>query len=147
MESSLKDRVAKVGRSAGVDMNPNRPIPPPPKEEDIPPDIRELVTGPDLRSLTVMVTEHAELGMQISGVKKQRDALSAKIKNLLGKHEISQCMCEGNRVNYYGGERHTIKSSLLLDHGVSPAVIEACTEVKVTYTLRITPPGSDNRDE
>lgn len=138
---SLKDRLSKVAASASVDMNPlsrKKFTPPPPKEEDIP-DMRDVIgSTADQSSLIRLVGEHAAIGQQERLLKGQKEPLTDRIKDILGRNKATKLKVDTYRVNYYSAPRTSIKKELLLEAGVAPDIIAACTVSTETYTLRVT---------
>jgi hypothetical protein len=68
------------------------------------------------------------------------------MKNLLGKYHVGKALLDDIRVNYFATGRSTIKADLLLDNGVSPAVIQKCTVTSEVYTLKLSR-GKDEEEE
>lgn len=147
-KSSLDARIKdQVGKAHAPSMVPDFTPPPPPKEEEIVPDIRELVDNTaDRLALLRLVEQQTAWAQQESEAKKQRRPLTESIKRILGKYEIGRAMCDGMLINYYNSPRSSLSREMLLSKGISPQVLEACTIVKDSYTLRITGAG-DEGDE
>jgi len=138
---SLHDRLRKATQKSKPSIVPTAPPPPPPKEEEVVPELRELIDDPKAqRAMIQMTEEYLAWGAQEKDAKEHKDALSAKIKMIVGDYGISKVMVGVNKVNYFNQQRKTIKAELLLQHGVGPQVIEACTKTTDSYTLRITAP-------
>ncbi len=122
-------------------------VPAPPPDDEPIPDLREAVETPgDRMKLARMFQQHHSLGAEISSRKKQRDKITADIKALLGKHKVAKLQYEDLRVNYFCVPRETLSKQDLLDHDVSPDVIEACTRITNTYTLVIKQVGGEEED-
>ena len=114
------------------------PAPPPPSETV--PDIRELgLTQTATANLAELILQHGELGIQKRDLEKQRKALTPQIKTILGQYQIGKLTCGDFRVSYHNSPRNHLSTELLLEHGVSPEVIKACTVVKDCYTLKVAP--------
>ena len=147
---TLKERMAKATGKAGVDLNPQDYTPPPSKkkEEEVLPDAREVIPSiKDRNLLNHMVSDYLTYSQQESEAKKAKKPLNATIKKLLGTYQVSKVMVGDNRVNYYNAPRRSIKAELLLQAGVPLSVIEKCTVATDAYTLKITPPGSEDEDD
>lgn len=143
---SLNDRIKSQVKGSAPSMVPKY-NPPPPKEEEIIPDIRELVDNTaDLNSLTRLITESAEWAAQEKEAKRIREPITKRIKYLLGRYGVGRCVSNGLMVNYYNAPRATLSREALLSYGVSSKTLDACTVIKDSFTLRITAPG-DAQDE
>ena len=143
---SLAERMGAITTATAPNLNPNFSVTPPPaKEKEIIPDLKDLVEQrKDYLELKRLITTSLELAEQERLIKKQRDPISSRIKDLLGTYKIGKAQVEGCRVNYFSGERRSIDASLLLANGVQPRVIEASTKVSVVYTLKITSQENDD---
>lgn len=140
--SSLKDRLSKVAGKSGVNLNPEDVAPPPVKEVEKIPDMREVIVDAKERlKLMRLIEAHVAFGIQEKEAKKARAPLTIQIKDILGRNNASKLMVDGNRINYFNSPRSTIKGDLLLAHGITPKVIAECTVTSDAYTLKITPPG------
>ncbi len=123
--------VARKGKKAA--------IAPPPEPEEVH-ELMELgLPKRDLEKLAPMVELHGQLGAEKRALEKERKALTPKIKDILGQYGIGKAFCGEWRIGYHNAPRTTLSAILLLEHGVSPQVISACTVTKDVYTLRITP--------
>ncbi len=114
----------------------------PPPEPEYVPDIQEM--GLDKRTLSQLsnlIIQHGELGYEKRKLEKERDKLTPEIKAILGEYQIGKCLCGEYRVAYFNVPRTSLSKELLLENGVPPAVIAACTVTKDVYTLKITPQG------
>lgn len=147
-KSTLDDRIKQsVGKHSAPSMVPDFTPPPPPKEEEIIPDVRELInSAKDRLKLAQLVEQSSAWGVQEKEAKKMRAPLTAAIKKILGEYEVGRAMCDGKLINYYNAPRSTLSRELLLSHGISPQVLEACTVTKDSYTLRISAPGESEED-
>lgn len=140
---SMAGRLAKaVGKTAAPSMIPEKFVPPPPKQEEVIPDLKSLIESRiEYKMLEGLITESADWAQQEREAKKARRPITEKIKQVLGKHGVSRAMCGEYRVIYYNAPRTSISKELLLSAGVDPEVIEECTISKDAYTLRILEPG------
>lgn len=134
---SLDDRIKAATATNAPSMVPDTPAPPP--LPDKLPDMTQLITDAKQR-LTVarMIARHEELGAMMSAAKKERDKLTDAIKPLMGKLKLGRASWGEYRLCYFNTPRSTLDKDELLNHGVQPSVIAACTKVKDSYTLRIT---------
>lgn len=149
-KSSLDARLKQsVGTGHTASMVPDyKPTPPPVKEEEYLPDIREVVEGKtDQLALIRAIDEMAAWKKQEKEAKTATKPLIALIKNLLGKHGVAKCACDGHIVNYYNAPRSSLSRELLLGHGISPQILEACTVTKDSFTLRVSEPGDKDYSE
>lgn len=143
--SSLKERLSKVAGRSGVNLNPEDVTPPPPKESEKLPDMREVIADAKDRLKLIRLTEaHVAFGIAEREAKKAKAPLTTQIKDILGRNSASKLMVEGTRLNYFNAPRSSIKGDLLLQHGVSPKIIAECTVTSDAYTLKITPAGEDD---
>ena len=132
---TLDDRMKAVSKGAAPSMVPNTPLPPPPPEEV--PDMALLVPSTQRLAVAKMIARHAELGELMGAMKKERDRLTDAIKPLMGKLQLGRAAWGDYRLSYFSTPRSSFDSNKLLDYGVQPSVIAACTTVKDSYTLRI----------
>lgn len=134
-----------------------RDIPaPPPKTEEVVPDIATIVTDRKARlEIARLVERHGELGKELTPLNKERKGLTEKIKRLAGTFGLGKAMCGEWRINYYDSPKTSLdKKALiqsLLDQGVQPSVaqkaISDATTTKPSYTLKITKGGAEEDDE
>jgi hypothetical protein len=120
--------------------------PPPPKEEEVIPQIPDLVKGKDLLTIRRLMTEHLTLGDTISKAKKERDKITAQLKVLAGKYKIGKAEFEGDTLTYYSSQRSSILPALLLANGVQPEIITASTKTSTSYSLKVSA-GKDEAEE
>jgi hypothetical protein len=134
-----------AGRSARASFVPQAP--PPKKEEERPPDLREVVQDPTTRLVLAKLMEASlEIGEAQKSLSKQRDLITDKMKSIASDLGIS-VVCHGDiRLNYYNAPRSRIVAAKLLSLGVSPAIIEQATVVSDSYTLRISRFGQEESD-
>jgi len=143
----LKQRMASATAASAPSLVPEQLNPPPPKEEEVIPTLQELITDrKDFLALKRLVNEDIALKEVEANAKKQRKPLISKMKNLLGKYHVGKALLDDIRVNYFATGRSTIKADLLLDNGVSPAVIQKCTITSEVYTLKLSR-GKDEEEE
>jgi len=136
MKSRLRQAVG-----GGASMVPSDPAPPPSMEEEVVPQLKELIDSlKERRSFTALVESYLAYSEDAKIADAAKKRISTEMKKVVGSYGISRVMVEGNLVNYFNAPRSTIKQDLLLAAGVSPKIINECTEVKNAYTLRITPP-------
>lgn len=145
MKQSLQDRLKKIGSDGpSMDIQPKEK---PKHEAEVLPEMQEVISDPKVRlQLIRLVNEDAELSVEERMIKGQRKPLKEKIKTLLG-FAPTKFMCDGNRVVAFNSPRKSVDPRLLLQAGVLPSVIAACTVVKDSYSLKITPPGGEDDDE
>ncbi len=111
----------------------------PPETEEVP-ELQEFgLKRHELGPLSQMIVQHGELGVEKRMLEKERNKLTPKIKAALGEHGIGKAFCGDWRVSYFNTPRESLSTQLLLEHGISPATIKACTVTKDVYTLRISP--------
>ena len=138
---TLQDRIKKVAASTAPSMVPgesNLPVPLS-KEDEAVPSIHDLVA--DRRTCTELArltAEYGELGEEKHNIQKQQDNISAKIKAIMGAHQIAKALSGEWRLNYYDSPRSSIKQERLLARGVSLADIDYATVTTHSYALRVT---------
>src|SRR3990167_5127515 len=140
---TLKDRLNKATQQSKPNLMPQDPPPPPQKEEEEPiPDMTEVVYDKaDQMRLQSLIGDYLVWQSAAKEAGDEKDKISAQIKQIVGTYELSKLTVNGNLVNYFDSPRKTIKAELLLQHNVSPRVIQECTQVTHSYTLRITKQG------
>ena len=138
--ATLKEKMNSQTASHAPSMHPAPYTPPPTyKKPEVLPSIREYIEDrKQLNQLKAMVEQHSTLGIQIRDLTKAKDSLTAAIKYMFGELEIEKAMVDEYCVTYYDIARSSIKGELLLDHGIAPAVIQACTVTTHSPALRIT---------
>ena len=115
------------------------PAPPPAKEEEVIPRVQDLVKDrKDLLLIRRLMTQHIELGNTERQAKKAKEKITAQLKVLAGRYSLGKADYDGDRLNYFAGTRSSIDSTKLLSAGVQPSVIQACTNVSTTFTLKVT---------
>lgn len=150
-KTSLDERLkAAVSKQAAADMNPRLTWtpPPPPKEDVVVPDVRDFISDNKTRlKLLRLVEESNAWGIQEKAARKAREPITQQIKEIMGEYEIGKAMCGSLMLTYFTSPRRSLSREKLLEHGISPQILDACTITKDTYTLRIVEPGeSDNGD-
>src|ERR1043166_8252064 len=92
---TINERLEEVRAAAAPSMVP-QPIditPPPPKEEEVIPQLSDLVQDRKKRlEIARLVAQQGELGRQISALSKERDKLTPTIKKLMGDNHIGKCL-------------------------------------------------------
>lgn len=150
MPKDLKSRIASATAEAtkAPSLIPGDVTPPPPKEEEAVPALKDLITDKrDYLTIRRLITADLELADQIRGLKAAQKPLVTQIKNLLGKNKVNRALMDDAKVNYYSGIRKSIKGAKLLERGVSPEDIVYATEEKTVYTLKITRVGHEDEGE
>ena len=143
-EKTLNERLKEATKQKGADMNPSRPAPPPPKEEEIVPDMADVIADrKERKAVSNLVAQYFLFHAQEKEAAQGKKVVTDQLKKIMGSYGIGLMAVDNNRVNYYQQERSSIKSDLLLDHGVAPSIIEACTKTTTSYGLKITAPGKD----
>ncbi len=140
-------------------VDPRDVVPPPEREEEAVPNLEDLITDRKIRLEAIrLLTAEREWAEQESEAKKQRKPLTTKLKNILGKNNVSLAVWDDWRINYYATEgRATINreklTAVLLGAGLPTqqvqSIISASTDISSpSYTLRITKSkGAEEGDE
>ena len=138
-KSTLDDRIkAAIAPATNISMVPEHKVaPPPPKGEEFP-DVSTLISDNEERgTLEALVAEYSRLGAIEKQAADQKKPLNSRIKDLIGSYGIARATVCDMHLSYFNAPRRTISRELLLEHGIKPSIIEACTEVKDSFTLRI----------
>ena len=145
---SLKERMGQAVKSSAPSMNPfDTPPPTVKKEAEVLPDMREVIEDAGMRrALVPLIEQNAELASEERLIRKQRKPLQDGIKKLLGNN-YTRFMCGLTRVVYYQVPRESLSRQKLLEAGVSPKILAACTVTSYSATLKITPSGDGEDDE
>ena len=106
--------------------------------EEVIPTIDELIDEQEdkdtLRSLlNAYRVPHAE----IKRLEKVVEPLKGRIKVLISQYGIAKAKCDDDTIIYYPTTRSTVNAKKLLAAGVEQAVIDICTDVTESYTLKI----------
>lgn len=137
LSASLK-QVQRQAAAAAPSMVPEKLAPPPEKEEERIPDIKELIRDTKTRlKLARLVQQEAEYAEEEKVARKAREPLTAAIKQILGEAEVGKAQVADFVVNYYNSPRESLDKILLMQNGVSPDVIARSTKRTDCYTLRI----------
>lgn len=140
-KATLDDRIKSATATTAPSMVPEALVPPPPPETL--PDMTVLVPFAQRLRVAQLIARHVELGEQASAIKKERDKLTAAIKPLMGQLKLAKATWGDYHLAYFNTPRTSFNQNKLLDFGIQPSVIAACTETKDSYTLRITRGGED----
>lgn len=144
----IRSRIAEVAKkharhapSLVPKATPKR-VAPEPVDEELIPTLDDLGLPQVQRdNVEALVARHLELGEQERAARKEKDLLSAQIKALCAKLGADKLRVGEARVAYYNVPRSSIKVNLLLEHGILPSVIAACTKTTDNWTLRISRAG------
>lgn len=139
LDQRLKEELAPTAPS----MIPEA-IAPPKKEEEVVPDIKDLIKNPKDRLLAIrLVNDSLTWQAQESEAKKARKPITNTLKAIFGKYGIGKAQSGGAPINYFitPGRFDLKKAKMkLLDMGWSTdevtAFVEECMG-KESYTLRI----------
>jgi hypothetical protein len=118
--------------------------------EPPPPDIRELDVPDNERGrLTRMIEQVAAITKTQGTLKKQKTDLVSEIKPLCKLYGLGKFMADGNRSAYYKQTKATISRQKLIEHGITPDVITACTVISTSWAFKTSGPdmGDGNGDE
>ena len=151
-----KDKIAEIRAAAAPSMipEPREAYAPPPKVEEVIPDISTIISDNKARlDLARLVERHGQLGLEISPLNKERKSLTDKIKRLAGTYGVGKALCGVWRINYYNAPKTILDKKVLmqslLDQGVQPSVVQrAISEASISkpsYTLKIT--GQDGEED
>ncbi len=153
----FNNRLQEIRASAAPSMvpAPREEYAPPPKAEEVIPDISTIITDRKARlDLARLVERHGEIGKELGPLKKERDALTTKIKKLAGTFGVGKALCGGWRINYFDVPRTVTDEKVLmqslLEQGVQPSVVQkaftAAKATKPSYTLKITAEGEEDEE-
>jgi hypothetical protein len=140
---SLRDKIAAATGISAVNMNPTPAtvkVEPEPKA----PDVSSLIADPEeCEALCQLIYLHAHLTNQLKPLEKDRDAITARIKNMIATYGIEAATYQGIALSYYQNTRSSINKMKLLEAGVGIQVINECTDTTVSHSLKITPAKED----
>lgn len=144
---SLREKMAKSVAGSAPSVIPagigGVPLPPPWPEKEKAADITELIGDADEReTLAMLIDLHTEVNARKKALEDQLEPIKNRIKTMLGSYGITSMTSHGASVNYFRTERKTINGTKLLMAGVAIGIVEECTDVSFSATLKITPPQS-----
>jgi hypothetical protein len=147
MPKSLSEKLSEVARKSA----PNLMEPEIAKTEDeeVVPDIRDVVENPATRNKLVrLITSAHEISNEMAQLKKQLDPMKTEIKNLVSTAASSNKFFAGDvRVNRYSQIRKKLDPMKLRANGVSQAVIDASMTESTSWSLKLSGPGMEDGDE
>lgn len=115
---------------------------------EVVPDLREVAATPTLQmQIQRLVAESVECQLTEKRARDARKPITAKLKTLIESCSAPKFMVDGHTVTVFPTTRSTLSAQKLLDAGIQPHVISACTTQKTSYSLKITIPGSTDDDE
>lgn len=157
---TLKERLDKALKvaQAGASLLPEETIAPPPKEEEIVPQLSDVIPDAALRlKLIRMLKEQMPWQQQEAAAKKARKPLTAAIKKILGQFQVGKAAWDGHIINYFASKpRRSVNEAKLIialtGVGLQPrqiqTVLNTCVEVgSPSYTLRIITEGEKEEEE
>jgi hypothetical protein len=143
----LKAKMQAATSDAAPSMVPDFNAPPPYKEKEAPPDIKDVIpVSADRLKILKLIREYAELNETKREVEAQLKPLSNRIKSLMGAYHVGSMVCDDRTISYYAVPRSKLNKEMLLGAGVSPEIIQRCTQTSVSYTLRVSRPGEEDKD-
>ena len=114
-------------------------------------DIREVINSPADRVKLLRLSSQSLMYAKLeSDAKKARKPIVGSIKEIVSKYsgKMGLKFTVGDAVtSYYNSPRTRINTTKLLAHGISPTVIQACTDTEDCWQLRITAPGEKEEEE
>ncbi len=156
-EMNLEDRLKASLKVVNASLVPDEVIPPPEKEEEIVPQLTDIITDRAERlKLIRMIQLQLPLAEQEKAIKNARKPLVDGIKKILGKFQVSKAAWEGHIINYFTGKpRRSISESKLIlaltKRGMQPSKIKEILEESIEvgnpiYTLRIRVAGAEEEE-
>ena len=144
IEITLEDRLkASIGKTSAPSLIPTKLEPK--KESEKLPEMQEVITDQKARrKLVPLLDMIAVCNSQKRDIDRELKPYVSEAKGILGEYGTAKFMCGMSRVAYYPTPRTSISAKKLLEHGVSPAIVTACSETKLSWNLRVTPPGEGN---
>ncbi len=154
---TVAQRIRAVAAASAPSMIPvpyEVPAPPPEKEEEIVPPISDLIEDMKVRlELARLVDLQGRINIQLSPLNKDKKKLTDRIKLIVGKFKIGKALSGDWRINYYNAPRSFLDEMKLLAvkperlvNGITQEIIDECYSKKDSYTLRISPAGSDEEE-
>lgn len=145
-KKTLEEKLQKISRGNRVSMVPEEREK---KKKEPVPDMREVIDSPVLRLKILRAAEQIyAIGVEERKLKAVKEDSISTLKYLLDTTgvKVKKFMADKFSVSYYGVPRSKILKERLLANNVSPKVIAACTETKVSKNLKVSVPG-ENGDE
>ena len=84
-----------------------------------------------------LMADRREAANGIAELEELKDELTTKIATHLVTHGYLGCFSDYGTASILASSRGTISKTKLLENGVTPETIEACTERSETYMLRV----------
>jgi hypothetical protein len=137
LPAALSQKIAQSQLGTGPSFIPQAPKPK--DEEEVLHPVEELIGEPeDLETLKSLVSSLSIPAKEIKRLEKIVDPIRDRIKAIVGQYGISKARCGEAVLNYFMTQRKTINATKLLAAGVGQDVIDQCTDVTPSYTLKIT---------
>jgi hypothetical protein len=146
MSKSLKQKMAKSVAGTGpslvpAELQPGYIPPAPPKESEEIPTIYQLFTdSEDIDTIRELVSRRVHVSQQVKQLEAVLEPINNRIKMFLGSHGIANMDVDGAKLAYFPTQRKTINAMKLLGAGVEQEIIDQCTDVSTSSTLKVTPP-------
>lgn len=146
MKESLQERINKSMGSARVSMvpEPREPRQKKVKEVEVAVDLQEVTDKPLVRAKILKLSKEIyELGLIERDAKVSKEPLVKALKRLLTEEGIDaeRFMADELQILSYEIPRSTISVELLMEKGVLPHIIKACTVTNKSSALKISLPG------
>lgn len=141
-EKDLQRKMAQSVAGTAASMVPAGvgDVPLPPSTAEVIPSVDDAIGDEDDReTLKELVSKRMEIDAQLKPLDAAKDALTARIKTVLGNYGLNKLTCAGASINYFLTERKSINATKLMAQGVDMETIVACTDVTKSGTLKITP--------
>lgn len=146
-KKTLEKQLAKARKSSAPSMNTWTPRKQK-EEEPTPPGIDELdIPAGDKSIMRQLVNQHASITRTQGILKKQKSTIVDSVKPLCKLYKLDKFMVGENRAIYYVTNRTSISKDLLLQAGVSPAIIKKCTVTKEVQQFKVYLPGVKSEGE
>lgn len=146
MPKELKQKMAASVSGTGHSMVPqDHPQPTrkyvPDTEVDEVPSIAALIGDDvDRETMRMLVSTQITLKSQLTEIENKLEPIRARIKKMLTSYGIDKVECDGAKLTVYSTERKTVNAMKLIGAGVDEVIIQNCTDITVSSTLKITPP-------
>ena len=135
LPQALAQKIAQSQLGTGPSLVPQAPV----KEEEVVPSVEELIgEAEDLETLKSLVASIVLPKAEVKRLEKVIDAVTPRIKTLLSQYGIAKAKCGESMLTYFPTTRSTINRTKLLAAGVDEAIINDCTDVSQSFTLKLT---------
>lgn len=96
-----------------------------------------IADAEEVDTLAALMKRHAELKESIKLMESSLDPITDRIKAILGTYGIDRVQCGQYKASYFETTRSSLNRTKLIAHGVDEEVIDQCTDLSYSKSLRI----------